>query len=107
MAVDPSELSTDELIERFDRGDDLVDDDQEMIMMDSASGPMEVSSIRLPRVFIRAMEMIESETAGRSSIIRSALYQWLSENNPDVLIKAQREIASEIEAEQNEKKLSV
>ncbi|MFB6354992.1 MAG: hypothetical protein ABEJ65_00560 [bacterium] len=99
MADDTGELSTEELVDRFDQGEDLVDYEKDLTMMDSASGPMEVSSIRLPKVFLRAMDILETESTGRSSIIRSAIFQWLKENNPDALMQAQEEIKADIEQE--------
>ena len=106
MTAKNESIPTEKLIERFDRGADLVDYNRDMVIMDSVSGPMKVSSIRLPEVFLRAMDNIENESTDRSSIVRSAIYQWFSKNNPDALRKAIREIETEIKQDQEQQKAS-
>jgi len=53
---------------------------------DSPGGSMSVESIRLPDDIIRAFELVgKKKRLGKTSMMRSALAEWLSENHPDIL----------------------
>ena len=106
MTAEREKMSLEEMVDSFDEGEDLVDYEQGLMVMDSASGPMEASSVRLPSVLLRAIDNIDSKNADRSSIIRAAIYRWLQDNNPEALLEAQREIESELEQSQQSKKAS-
>lgn len=76
-------LSVEELKKKAEDGDFSEGPES---LADSPGGSMSVESIRLPDDIIRAFELVtKKKRLGKTSVMRSALGEWLSENHPDIL----------------------
>ena len=94
-----ADVNVDELLEQFDGGESDIQEDDEMFLMETVSGPMRMTSVRLPEFLLLALEKAEGSSSDRSSMIRASVVDWLKENNPDALIEAKREVEFQIKQE--------
>jgi len=107
MSEDLSEKSTDELLEKFDEGESLIDEADELETLQSMSGPMDTSSVRLPEALVLALEKATGSASDKSSMIRTAVFHWLKENNPEALVEANREIEDDLNGENERRRAAV
>lgn len=81
-----------------DEGGELDPDKAEVLV--TTRGPDDRISSRVPKQIKRALELAEEMSDGtvkKSDLIRKALFDFLSENNREALIKAKQEIEEQME----------